>query len=501
MSPRPPPIGAASSGLRYQVRYFWWTALPMLYESHIAKVVVEHRDLDAVDDVVVYYAPPGVNDGGARVDVDFTQVKFHVAQNGTVDHEAIIDPSWTSTKQSLLKRFCDAWLTIRGTHPGARLNLVTNWPWSTACPIRPHVRDGGRLDDAFFAKGPTSEVGKIRAKWHVACELCDDDFYAFMRSLRFSTSSVSQADAEAWLRERCQLAGLLAIDPSLDWSPYDDLGKRLIESGRTEHTPDSLRKLVIDQNLIREATPPFQSTFAVRSFRRFVHVPATDGVCVVDLTDLFEDRRPVDEAVWPVEIRQRVDKAMSAVERLVPPVQVALDTHLSIAWYLGSRLSPKSGIPVVLRQKTKDKPVQLWDVSAPHRPDGAPEWAVTLEPVGDAPDLAVVVSVTHDALEDAKRSVATALPSVGAILHLRLPGVGPTSIEDGAHARWLADALVRIVRDEVARRRPGRIHLFPATPVALMFLVGQDADALGPTSVYEFAFGDSSRSYRPGMTT
>src|SRR5262245_24864325 len=116
MSPLPPPIGAASAGLRYQVRYFWRCALPMLYEGHVSKVVVEHRDVTAVDDVVVYYAP-GVNDGGSLVDVDFTQLKFHVAENGAVDHDAIVDPDWTSTKQPLLKRFCDAWLAIRGGHP------------------------------------------------------------------------------------------------------------------------------------------------------------------------------------------------------------------------------------------------------------------------------------------------------------------------------------------------------------------------------------------------
>ena len=500
MSPLPPPIGAALAGLRYQVRYFWWQALQMLYCDHVEKVVVEHRDVDAVDDVVVYYRPPGVNNGGEQVAVDFTQLKYHVAETGVVDHDTIIDPRWTGTKTSLLKRFCDAWLKIRPMHPRARLNLVTNWPWDTASPVREHLRDGGHLADAFFAKGPTSEVGKIRANWQAACGLREDEFRAFLKAVRFSASAVSQADAEAWLRDRCHSAGLIAVDPGLDWSPYDDLGKRLIENGRTEHTPESLRKLVTDQGLVRENTPPFRSTFAVRSFQRFAHVPATDGACVVDLTDLFDARRPLNEAVWSGDVRQRIEAATPAVAKLVLPVQVALDTHLSIAWYVGSRLGPKTGIPVVLLQKTKNKPVQLWDVSTPRRPGGTPEWDVAVETIADAPDLAVVVSVTHDALEDARRCIA-ALPSVGAVLHLRLPGVGPASIVDGAHARWLADEFVRIVRDEVATRRPARTHVFPATPVALMFLVGQDADVLGPAIVYEFAFGDPSRSYWPGMTT
>jgi hypothetical protein len=53
----------------------------------------------------------------------------------------------------------------------------------------------------------------------------------------------------------------------------------------------------------------------------------------------------------------------------------------------------------------------------------------------------------------------------------------------------------------VAQRRPKRLHLFPACPVGLAFLLGQQADALGPTTVYEFLYGDSSRDYKPGMAT
>lgn len=498
--PAPPAVGASSAGLRYQVRYFWRQALPMLYANHVAKVVVEHRDVDAVDDVVVYYTPPGVNDAGARVEVDFTQLKFHVAETGAVDHDAIVDPNWTGTKAPLLKRFSDAWLELRTDTPKARLNLVTNWPWSTSSVIRAHLRDGGRLDDAFWEKGPKSEVGAIRSKWQATTGLPDDEFRAFIGALRISSSAVSQADAEERVRDRCQLAGLVAMDPSLDWSPYDDLGKRLIEGGRTEHTPESLRRLMVEQKLVREdQVPPFRSTFAVCAFPRFRHVPETEGVCVVDLTELFNGRYAKSDDVWSTSIRDRVEAAMPEVEKLPQPVQVALDAHLSIAWYAGTRLNPKSGISVALRQRTKGMPVQIWDVSTPRRPEGAPEWTVRIETTGDGADLGVVISVTHDALEDAKRSLAGS--SVGSVLHLSLPRVGPASIVDGGHARWLADEVVRIVRDHVAKLRPARTHIFPATPASLMFLIGQEAEAIGPTTVYEFAFGDPGRKYQPGMTT
>jgi hypothetical protein len=495
----PPPIAAILGGLRYQVRHFWHHALPMLYDATIAKVVVEHRGIPAVDDVVVFYVPPGVNEAGARIDVDFHQVKFHVAQSGAVDHESVTDPAWTGTQQSLLQRFCSAWKQIRPTHPAARLNLVTNWPWNPSSPLAALISDGGRLRPEFLTAGGRSKVGQIRQKWQEVCGLDEGEFASFAGSLRFSTAAVSQDRAEAWLRDRCQLAGLVPIEPSIDWSPYDDLGKRLIESGRTEHTPDSLRKLMSEQGLIQKATPPFRSTLAVRSFKRFAHVPTTDGACVVDLTDLFQDRNPVSDAVWETTVRERLTGAIPEIGKLEQPVHVALDAHLSIAWYAGSILDPKSGISVVLRQPVKGKAVQLWEVTNPIRPDGAAAWTSTLERIGDGPELAVVVSVTHNALDDAKRCIE-GLPAVGRILHMALPA-GPAVVVDGGHARWLADELARTVRQEIAQRPPEHTRLFPACPASLMFLIGQEARTLGPTTVYEFAFGQASRAYRAGMTT
>jgi hypothetical protein len=37
--------------------------------------------------------------------------------------------------------------------------------------------------------------------------------------------------------------------------------------------------------------------------------------------------------------------------------------------------------------------------------------------------------------------------------------------------------------------------------VAFAFLLGQQADALGPTTVYEFDFNNPSRRYTPGMAS
>jgi hypothetical protein len=126
----PPPLGAISSGIRYQVRFFWRQALPMLFPKPVVRqVVLEHRDVDVVDDVVVCYVSPGINDRGSKVTVDFHQLKYHVAQSGAVDHESIVDPAWTGTRVCILKRLADAWTDVTEDEPSARLTLVTIWAW------------------------------------------------------------------------------------------------------------------------------------------------------------------------------------------------------------------------------------------------------------------------------------------------------------------------------------------------------------------------------------
>jgi hypothetical protein len=496
-----PALGAVSAGIRYQVRFFWRQALPLLYDARVSKVIVEHRGVDAVDDVVVYYAPPGMNDGGATVSADFHQIKFHVAQTGAVHHDALISPAWTGTTRSMLRRFSEAWKDLRDEHPTGRLKLVTNWPWDPASELAPLIRDGGRLGGGFLAAGPRSDVGKIRARWQTACEFGDDDFKAFIAALRFDTSSVSMGDAELWLSDRCQLAGLVPIAAGVDWSPYDDLGKRLIESGRTEHTPQSLRDLVEKQGLVATKDPPFKSTLAVRSFPLYAHRVETDGACVIDLTDLFDGRIARAEASWSGEIPERLRGVLAQVEKLAEPVYVALDAHLSIAWRVGRLLDPKFGKRVVLRQRIRGKGTEVWDISAPAKPEGAPSWAVTPSNTGTGgTDIAVVISVTHSALADAARFVGSTLPSIGRVVHAEL-GPGSQAVQDGGHARWLADELIRALGAIVAERLPPHMHVFLACPASLAFLLGQESRALGPHTIYEFDFGDPGRGYRPGMTS
>jgi len=489
-----------TEGARYQFRFFWRQALQMLCATSVGveRVVVEHRGVDAVDDVVVYYAAPGVKDSGRRVRIEYYQLKYHVSHTGSVSATNLVDPDWTSTKRSLLRRFAESWQDLRKDEPEIRVTLATNWAWHPTDPLKPILRDGGILGDEFFSAGPSTAVGQVRAVWRTELSFLDDaEFALFIGQLRLCPGALCQRESEEWLADRCQLAGLIPPNLAENHSAYDDLAAQLLAQGRREFTPQSLRDLVREENLVRVSTPPFASTCAVRSFRRFAYVPELDSAVVVDLTDLFVEREPISQDVWLALVPERLDAALGRIAALPTPVQLALDTHLSIAWYTGTLLDPKAGVPVVLRQKGLGR-VELWDVSVA-RPEPAQAWRISDERVGDGKDIALAISVTHDVAPEV-RACAAAIPSIGTLVSCAVEAPGSAAIRDGAHARWLVDELVRQVRLFSNEREAQRVHVFAAVPASVAFLLGQQSAAIGPITMYEYDFG-RTRTYRPAMVT
>jgi hypothetical protein len=244
------------------------------------------------------------------------------------------------------------------------------------------------------------------------------------------------------------------------------------------------------------------STVVLRSFLPGVEQADT----LIDLSDLFfcadpKDRRPKHPHVWTRDLPGRLAAAVATIERLPRPVGLSPLTHLSIAWYLGTLLDPKRGVPILLGQRSPAATDAWWDGSQARLPSGGAEWTFERMVRGEGRDLALVLSPTHDALRDVQAAIDALGLSVGEIHHARLPHPSRASIRDGGHARWLADALTTRIKAEVTRLRPERLHLFPACPVSLAFLLGQQADVLGFTTVYEFSMGDAQRTYTPGMAT
>jgi hypothetical protein len=220
----------------------------------------------------------------------------------------------------------------------------------------------------------------------------------------------------------------------------------------------------------------------------------------IDLRDLFQDRLPIHPSVWSDAIPQRLAAALPAIRQLPQPLRTSLYCHLSIAWYVGALLNPKAGFQVEPLQFSQGQLV-LWGLGPGQLPPGNGGWRWDCVEEGEGSDLAVVISVSKAALADARHAIPKLGLSLAAIHHASVPVPGNEAIVDARHARWLADDLILAIHGLRARLRPQRLHLFPACPVALMLLLGQQAEACGPTTVYEFAYGAPEASYSAGMAS
>ena len=307
---------------------------------------------------------------------------------------------------------------------------------------------------------------------------------------------------QAWYRLSVAFATLLVL-----YRPADDgidpvLQQRLAaESG--------LALLHADANGADSSPPPPAAAsdpalLLVRSFPHTGPHEAERPALLLDLCDLFpNDREPIDTSIWSQAIPERIQSSLPRIRSLPQPLHLALQTHLSIAWYVGSLLTPKQGFTIAIRQRGSTGEA-LWACSAPRLPTDAARWQVSetgLNHVSDShgQDLAVCASITRPVRRDAEQAIADLNLPIGRLLHLELPEPGPSAISDGGHAQWLADALIREAGLAVAQMRPPRLHLFLAGPVAFAFLLGQQAQALGPTTVYEFGFNSPGRRYWAGM--
>jgi hypothetical protein len=301
------------------------------------------------------------------------------------------------------------------------------------------------------------------------------------------------------------LAGFIDLD---DLSPQQVAELILERLARNEGRPRThyveglgeLRSIQLSGQSPPDSRPPLQPLVVVRSFASRGPDPSGLAIPPLNLTDLFDDRQPIHDNVWSHDIPQRVEEVLPALARLPQPLLLALQTHLSIGWYLGTLLTPKRGFSVNVSQRTSAGEV-IWDLSRAQPPVDGRGWQVTEKPLNRGRDLAVVVSATHDVLVDVTRAIDSLALPIGRLAHARLPEPGPDAVADGGHARWLADDLVRQVRELVVAAPPRRVHVFAACPVGLMLLLGQRARAWGPSTVYEFDFDDGSRRYVPGMAS
>jgi hypothetical protein len=447
-----------------------------------------------VDDVAVFYRAPGVNAGGWLASADYFQLKYHVDNRDAYSADALIDPSFINAKASLLQRFHKAYaLLSKQQRVPFRLHLASNWRWKDDDKLASLLREyDGELPPKFFDDGPRGDLGKIREKWRAHLSLDVDAFVAFARTLRFQLDHFGRREFKAYVYATLEAAGLRTPSADRTACPYESLVQQFLMNGPHSFDEAEVRALCRREGLLSDigAKPARPFAIGVRSFMRFAERLESEVDELVCVSSHFEGRHLTPNGSWDAGATQ-VCSFLAQEERRArlraAESVIALECHGSFALLAGWELSRNSGVNAAPLQKPT---LEVWRPT--DNAAAGPSWAEpqTIEQDPNAEDVAICLSVTHDARADVEAYLASGgAPPVRRIVLLSPEGgPSPQSIKGPDHAYQLAAALPALLTRARQNRR-AKSHVFFACPNALMFFIGQQREALGRLALYEFDFG------------
>jgi hypothetical protein len=498
---------ARRHGDDFQARLFWLKASSLLdSKSPIIKVIYENGP-KSFDDVCVEYDPAGapMDHHGSPVLRRHTQCKWH-STAGVFGHDDLPLPSFINAKtHSLLQRSHAAQLAHAPDGTGSQFELFTNWRLKPGDPLIELVRkQTDALDLARLFDGTTdaSRMGKVRKLWRQHLRIDDDALRLVARTMTIAERPESLESLRERLDDRFAVVGLRRIPPSETAFIYDDLVAKLLAQGRIEFDRSSFRILCERERLMDpSATPKQMLTLGVRSF---VHpIDNLDERCprIVDFLPYFEGRYIRNEADWQDRILPALIDFVCTAAREADALRVMLDAHASLAFAVGSVLNVKAGKAIEIEQRMGGR--RFWSAQDVLVDPAWPKFSFEQE-IHDhqGPDIALAVGLTHDVAQGARAFISAYRPEVGRTLHCRPEGGNSQmSVRCGRHAWMLAESAVqevRRIRDAGYVR--GRVHIFIAGPNGFTFFLGQQQEALGAVSLYEWDFeGRRGGTYLPSL--
>lgn len=478
-------IAPRQHGDNYQARHFWQHALPMLDPaSDIATIAYDFGDKKAFDDVVITYDPPRGQTHRDPLSTHFMQVKWQANQDHEFGYADLINPKFiNAVSVSLLERLRDAQTP---DEIGARYTLVTTARIRAKDPLLTLINkiDGRlRLND-LKKGGPASKMGQVRSLWCSALKLTSDEaLFDVLKNFAILDNQPNLEDLRNTVTMTARSVGLQLTPNNGSDFCLDALASELIKCGFEDLNRKGLLTFLSQQGLKPAASIRDQAQFKdvlIKSFDRL----ATDTSKfdeILDLTEHFEDRYLDPSRDWHDSIATPVTQNLREKARKSPYIRLAIDAHASIAFAIGRTLS---GVRTEIYQNGRRGP-ELW-----HTEDGQGEavsFDTNLIDLNAGGELAISVSVAQPTQAAVLAFVQETLPDVGKVLNCRLPtGPSQTGIAGGHHAAQLSDQLASKVKTLRETNAVTRVHLFIAAPNALLFYLGQQAQALGRHQMYEY---------------
>ena len=491
-------------GDEYQSLFFWYHAASLLSKDTIKEIHYESDDVDGVDDLIIYYNSLGVDAGGWNSMADYFQIKYHVDNRNRYGSEAIIDPQFINCKKSLLQRFYDAHesIKIKGIEQ-FRLLLASNWHWDQNDPLFCQIRDSdGSLPKSYFEERKSQRVGKIRESWRKHLNIDEQSFVSFAEKLRFQMNHFGRRNFKEHVMDRLCIAGLVVPNDSNKAELYTGLALKFIKDGIKSFTRESLLAICRDYELIahRHTAIAKDPVIGIRSFIRFAERIEDECDSHLCISEKFEGRVLKDGLDWSKDVAREVSDYLSRPDflRSVRAVEhcIMLECHGSIALLSGYLLPRISGARIYPVQKgiesTKWKPVGKTNI----------DWGWDIrrsELIPAAEAIILSLSLTHDINTDVEKYLQdNEITARCMVKFCSSSGFSLNSIDNGDHAIYLVNGLIK----EIGRIRQdnpnSELHLFFSAPNGFMFLLGQTRNALGSIQLYEYDYtNESNGSYSP----
>lgn len=332
-------------------------------------------------------------------------------------------------------------------------------------------------------------MGKIRINFSDHLGIKENEIIPFLKTLRFHSSFFSANILNSYLNNILELAGLKVIDFSKQSNIYDDLGHKFIIDKIQVFDKKTLWKICKQEKLVSTKEISKPSRIGIKSFKGYTEQLYLDCNKYIDLCEYFNGRYIKSKKDWNITIPNILKDFLSqkSLSSLNKPIEIRINSHMSIAFVAGYFLDSKSGIDVYPLQNTIGKGLVSWSnrqVSSKYK------WIIEKTNEGNSDDLAIAVSITHNTKQKVNNFIKSQNKKfISAHLNINNK-TGPQLIEDGKHAWSLVCELQKIVLDLKQVHSSKRIHIFIAGPNAFIFMLGQLSHVFGKVIFYDYDFDE-----------
>lgn len=502
-------INARIRGDDYQRLFFWFWALKMFFPTTcIEKVEYESGYVKSFDDIIVHYKEdkPYVDCRNNPIDADFFQIKFHVTDNGTITWDRLMDPSFINAeKVSLMERLRDAHKKCVENGIEGRFNFVCSWQIHPDDKLKEIVSNDEyeiRIDKLFDGK-QRSDMAKMRQKMTEHLDLSnEDELEEILMNFTIWHGSKSIQFIVHSLNYYLAASGFKPIENDSILNQYTELVKEWSLREITEFDKNFIIEACKRENLYLGSNSVSLDYIdvGIRSFYIGAENMQDETTELCSVLDFFEDRYIKDNSYWNKEIFDELNKFRGKLSSN-NKYRLHMDTHLSIAFVIGSLLHSTIGIEIYPIQKTMGVK-EFW---YPEEDSGKDydDWEVDEKVLSkDIKDVALVLGVNNDILNEVEEYIAEEEIDISKIINCNVGGqVRPDVIIDGRHAYELAISLSTLLKEKRnTQEKRNRLHIFAACPVGFMFYLGKVSRFFGKVSLYEYdRYGISGRHYLPSF--